>query len=486
MSNQPKFKYALLFGDFVILTAAYWFPLNAVLPGEFTTWSSEPRIAIEAIAIYVFSMPVFLFMYLVHDLYKRQTFRSRYHHLIVLLRSVLISAAIVLPVIVVFGWGFFSLHGRDFLAGFFITTVGAGFILRLGILKLFLYPGSGERRKRRLLIIGGDSAAEKVVTAIERERQPTFEIVGLLDDYKEKGAPLFDNWTNLGSLEDIPQLLASLATDEILIAIDNAPYSRLVRVVDACLASGRVVRIFSDRLTTLAKRLSAEQYAAGIPVIMLSQLRPNNFSLKIRRTVDIFVSIMTLILLSPLLVAVIAGIKLSSPGPVIFRQTRIGYGGKSFDFYKFRSMHVGSSDGSHQQFVQDFIKGESGDAMTETKLNVFKIKADPRIFPFGQFIRRTSLDEFPQLFNVLKGEMGLVGPRPCLPYEWEAYDEWHKDRLSVVPGCTGLWQVLGRSAVTFEDMVIMDLYYISNYSLLQDARILYKTIPVIFFAKGGY
>ena len=111
---------------------------------------------------------------------------------------------------------------------------------------------------------------------------------------------------------------------------------------------------------------------------------------------------------------------------------------------------------------------------------------DPRIFPFGRFIRRTSLDEFPQLFNVLKGDMGLVGPRPCLPYEWDAYNEWHKGRLKVLPGCTGLWQVLGRSTVTFEDMVIMDLYYISNYSLFQDARILYKTIPTIFFAKGGF
>jgi lipopolysaccharide/colanic/teichoic acid biosynthesis glycosyltransferase len=182
----------------------------------------------------------------------------------------------------------------------------------------------------------------------------------------------------------------------------------------------------------------------------------------------------------------VIGIKLSSPGPVIFRQTRIGYAGQPFDFYKFRSMHVGESAGNHQAYVEKFIKGNAGKNVSGNEIHVFKMQDDPRIFPFGRFIRRTSLDEFPQLINVLKGDMGLVGPRPCLPYEWDVYDEWHKGRLKVLPGCTGLWQVLGRSTVTFEDMVIMDLYYISNYSLFQDARILYKTIPTIFFAKGGF
>jgi lipopolysaccharide/colanic/teichoic acid biosynthesis glycosyltransferase len=200
-------------------------------------------------------------------------------------------------------------------------------------------------------------------------------------------------------------------------------------------------------------------------------------------------SLVIIIVLSPLLLAVVAGIKISSPGPIIFQQTRIGFGGRSFAFYKFRSMHVGEAAGRHQEFVEKFIKGEiaeTAETADEHEIKIFKIKDDPRIFPFGKFIRRTSLDEFPQLFNVIKGDMGLVGPRPCLPYEWEAYDDWHKERLSVLPGCTGLWQVLGRSTVTFEDMVLMDLYYISNYSLVQDARILYKTIPAIFFAKGGF
>jgi len=193
---------------------------------------------------------------------------------------------------------------------------------------------------------------------------------------------------------------------------------------------------------------------------------------------------LALMILSPLFFAIAIGIKLSSKGPVIFKQVRIGKNGRPFDFYKFRSMHVGTDDSRHKDFVTDFIKDKNKEK--SKNINVFKIKNDPRIFRFGKFIRKTSLDEFPQFFNVLRGDMALVGPRPCLPYEWECYDEWHKNRLSVVPGCTGLWQALGRSTVSFEEMVILDLYYISNISLWFDFRIILQTFPVVFLGKGAY
>ena len=117
---------------------------------------------------------------------------------------------------------------------------------------------------------------------------------------------------------------------------------------------------------------------------------------------------------------------------------------------------------------------------------VFRIKNDPRIFKFGKFIRKTSLDELPQLYNVLKGDMSIVGPRPCMPFEWEMYEEWHKNRMNILPGCTGLWQAIGRATVSFEEMVILDLYYISNMTLWLDLKIIVNTIPVILFGKGGY
>jgi lipopolysaccharide/colanic/teichoic acid biosynthesis glycosyltransferase len=147
-------------------------------------------------------------------------------------------------------------------------------------------------------------------------------------------------------------------------------------------------------------------------------------------------------------------------------------------------MHLGKSNKKHIEFVQDFIKNNG--KCDKKNIRVFKIQDDPRIFNFGRFIRKTSIDEFPQFYNVFKGDMSLVGPRPCLPYEWDCYSDWHKERLNIVPGCTGLWQAVGRSTVTFEEMVILDLYYKSNMSLWLDIKILLLTIPVIFFAKGAH
>jgi lipopolysaccharide/colanic/teichoic acid biosynthesis glycosyltransferase len=145
-------------------------------------------------------------------------------------------------------------------------------------------------------------------------------------------------------------------------------------------------------------------------------------------------------------------------------------------------MYLNNDDTIHREFVSEYIKQNNGEKTAKIK----KITDDPRITKIGNFLRKTSLDELPQLFNVLRGEMSLVGPRPCLPYEWEQYDDWHRRRFSVIPGCTGLWQVSGRSAVDFNDMVILDLFYIDNMSPLLDLKIMFKTIPVMLLAKGGY
>jgi len=254
-------------------------------------------------------------------------------------------------------------------------------------------------------------------------------------------------------------------------------------LVETCLATQKVVRIYSDFLNVIAEKIRVEFYG-NIPVVMLAQFAIQGGAWRVKRLIDMVLALVAILTLSPFLLLIAAAIKLSSPGPVFFKQTRIGLGGAPFDFFKFRSMHISNDESKHKQFVQDFIqKGKQGG---DQNIQVFKITDDPRIFKFGKFIRKTSLDEFPQLFNVLKGDMSLVGPRPCLPYEWECYDEWHKNRLNILPGCTGLWQALGRSSVTFEEMVILDLYYISNMSLWLDLKIVLQTIPVIFFGKGGY
>ncbi|MCP4573185.1 MAG: sugar transferase [bacterium] len=208
---------------------------------------------------------------------------------------------------------------------------------------------------------------------------------------------------------------------------------------------------------------------------------------RVKRIVDLVLSSLALVVLAPAMGIIALIIKRSSPGPVLFVQERLGRDGQPFRFYKFRSMKHDSDDAIHRQFAAMFINGDSeGCADQNSGDQVFKIKRDPRVTAIGAFLRRTSLDELPQLLNIVKGDMSLVGPRPPIAYEIENYQPWHMERLKAVPGLTGLWQVSGRSSVAFEDMVRLDIRYINTWSLWQDLVILLKTLPVVVRGTGGY
>ena len=215
--------------------------------------------------------------------------------------------------------------------------------------------------------------------------------------------------------------------------------------------------------------------------------RSGVLTLSLKRAMDIVGSTVLLVVASPLMLVTAIAIKLTSPGPVIFRQTRIGRGGKPFPFYKFRSMRCDNDDSIHRQYVKSLIEGRHDDVNEgDAEKPVYKLQSDPRITTVGRVIRRTSIDELPQLFNVLKGQMSLVGPRPPIAYEIENYQSWHKRRLQEVrPGITGLWQVEGRSKTTFDEMVRLDLRYIRNWSLWLDVKILFKTVLVVIRCDGA-
>jgi lipopolysaccharide/colanic/teichoic acid biosynthesis glycosyltransferase len=203
----------------------------------------------------------------------------------------------------------------------------------------------------------------------------------------------------------------------------------------------------------------------------------------VKRAMDIAGSLLALIVLSPLLVAVSVAIKLTSEGPIFFRQQRIGQHGKRFTFLKFRSMYFANNHEIHKEYVKNLISGANGTEQGQ----VYKLINDPRITRIGRILRRTSLDEVPQFLNVLTGEMSLVGPRPPIPYEFESYDTWHAQRLlAVKPGITGLWQVEGRSRVSFDEMVRLDLRYASSWSVWLDLKILLKTPGAVLSGAGAY
>jgi exopolysaccharide biosynthesis polyprenyl glycosylphosphotransferase len=211
------------------------------------------------------------------------------------------------------------------------------------------------------------------------------------------------------------------------------------------------------------------------PSEVFELLTLSNASLFAKRIIDFAIALVSLVILTPLFVAIATLIKLDTPGPVIFRQTRIGKNGKTFNFYKFRTM------------VEDAEQQKEGLVwLNEATGPLFKIKNDPRITKTGSWLRKTSLDELPQLFNVIKGEMSLVGPRPALPDEVNRYNALSMKRLLVMPGMTGVWQVNGRSNATFEEMINYDLRYIKDWSLWTDIKILFKTIPAVLKNHGAY
>lgn len=215
--------------------------------------------------------------------------------------------------------------------------------------------------------------------------------------------------------------------------------------------------------------------------------RSKKKSLKVKRIMDIAGGIAGILLFSPFFILIPIVVKLTSRGPALFRQERVGQYEKRFLFLKFRSMHVNNDDSVHRQYVYDLIaKKVDGDEPDASGKKVFKITNDKRVTAIGKILRKTSLDELPQFFNVLQGEMSLVGPRPPIPYELEKYDAWHRRRvLEVKPGITGLWQVIGRSSTTFDEMVRLDLQYAANWSLWLDLKILFQT-PFSMIGRGAY
>jgi len=208
----------------------------------------------------------------------------------------------------------------------------------------------------------------------------------------------------------------------------------------------------------------------------------------VKRGIDIVISSLALIIFSPVILLISLLIKLTSRGPIFFKQERIGFMGHRFIIYKFRTMYQQRDDHIHQTYMNDFISNNNKLKPNSIKSHpIYKIVDDPRVTPLGKFLRRTSLDEMGQLINVLKGEMSLVGPRPPIPYEVEMYDLWHHHRyLAVKPGMTGLWQIYGRNTTTFDDMVRLDIAYANNWSLFLDFKILFKTIGAVMSMKGAY
>jgi len=351
-----------------------------------------------------------------------------------------------------------------------IVVVSAGRLIISSAMGLLYRFGLGETR---LLVVGSGRLGKMIMQHIAAKPNLGYTIVGFLNDMSEPPAD-FGRFKMLGTLDDLRMVIRSMQIDEVIIALPSYMHEQSIKSVRLCERVGASFKIVPDLYELKLSRIDMED-VEGIPLIGIKQVSLNSVQQSITRLVDIVVAALILLIGSPLWLIIALAIRINSPGAVIYKQTRIGQNGRPFQVYKFRSMYKNA-----EQVLSALM------AHNEAQGPLFKMKADPRVTAVGKFLRRTSFDEIPQLINVIRGEMSLVGPRPPLPQEVSQYEEWQKGRLAIKPGMTGLWQVRGRSDISFDEGVLLDLYYIENWSLKLYFQILFRTIPAVIFSRGAY
>jgi exopolysaccharide biosynthesis polyprenyl glycosylphosphotransferase len=338
-----------------------------------------------------------------------------------------------------------------------------------------------EGGRERVLILGADGPGRSLAQRISGGPVPA-EVVAFADlEHPRTGR--FEPF-HLVVLDDLPALAAALEADLVILARSDLPREAVVRVTDRLAARGVQVRIAANVLNRIVDSLPFETLG-GVPLLPVGQTPMTRGAERLKRAFDFAAAFFGGLVILPVVLVLALLVRISSPGPVLFRQVRIGKGGRPFAFYKFRSMRVDSDDSAHREYVASLLQHGAAAATDGAGRKVYKLVDDARVTRIGSFLRRTSLDELPQLINVLRGEMSLVGPRPCVPFEYELYRDWQKRRLDVTPGMSGLWQVTGRSFVGFEDMVLLDLFYIANWSFGTDLKLLLRTVPVVIWGRGG-
>jgi exopolysaccharide biosynthesis polyprenyl glycosylphosphotransferase len=359
---------------------------------------------------------------------------------------------------------YYIFYGTLFFAIAYVSTIRWIYEQITGV----LLRAAGYRR--RAVLVGSGKHIEEVHHALVDEVHAPVDMIGFISL-----EPRPDNGLrSLGRIEDLPRVLDRHRVQEVIIADPDFPEERAVELVDQCHRRGVTVRIAPSTMEILVHRA---EFVPGASV-PLFELRPpvfDGFDYFVKRSFDFIGALLLIVLLSPLLVAIAIAVFLTSRGPVLYRSIRPGIGGEPFACFKFRTMR---SDADQLQADLESLNEASG--------ALFKIRRDPRLTRVGRLLRRYSLDELPQLFNVVLGQMSLVGPRPLPQRDFDQLDDWHKKRYLVLPGLTGLWQVSGRSELDFDDLVRLDFLYLERWSVGLDLTILLKTIPAVLSRRGAF
>jgi exopolysaccharide biosynthesis polyprenyl glycosylphosphotransferase len=352
---------------------------------------------------------------------------------------------------------------------------GLGLLLACSVRRLWHWRVRRTRLDGRLtfrtLIVGSNLEAEQLAMTMRTQElgfEPVGFVAGGLDELR------LDDPRVLGSVADLRELVRDTRADCLFVVSSAVSAEDVTQIMKARRLEDVEVRFTANLPTVLSSRL-APQTIGGVMTLSVNVLQLTRLQAAAKRACDVAIAALGLLALLPLFAVVALAIKATSPGPVVFRQERVGLRGRPFTLLKFRTMVAGADQ------LLDELR-----ARNEADGPLFKLRQDPRVTRVGAVLRRYSIDELPQLWNVLKGEMSLVGPRPPLGDEVARYEEWQLDRLEVRPGITGLWQVSGRSELSFEDYVRLDLFYVENWSVAYDLFILSKTVPLLVSTRGAY
>jgi exopolysaccharide biosynthesis polyprenyl glycosylphosphotransferase len=366
------------------------------------------------------------------------------------------------------------LYSRSIIFSYFLLAPGvilAGRWLLHVMNRPFLRRGWGLQHS---IIIGTGAEAQRIIDHLILNKAIGYHIVGCLAESPDGLNFRYRGVRAVGLLSEFNGKLEGRQIDQVFIPGLIHEIERYQPVIDLCRELGINLRLVSHQVDILLRAAHIWD-VAGVSLINLRDKSSGRFGRQAKRIADVFISGMILLLLSPLLALVSLLIALDSKGGVFYRQKRVGINGRHFYILKFRTMRDASDD--DKRMLAEF---------NEVEGPIFKMKKDPRVTAIGWWLRRFSIDELPQLVNVLKGEMSLVGPRPALPEEVEKYHPWHHHRYRGPQGLTGLWQISGRSELSFDEMVLLDIYYLENWSFLLDIDIMLKTIPVVLMGRGAY
>lgn len=369
---------------------------------------------------------------------------------------------------------------RGFIVFFWAFTIVFLFLGRTLLQALFSLLGMSEAVMRNTLIVGAGKVGKSLAGKLIKHRCFGLRPVGFLDDdplFAEFKEPALRDLRVLGTIDQIDKVIEDFNVEKVIVAFSNASSEKLLDLTSRCNEAGVECSVVPRLFEVITDEIAVNEIG-GIPLIRLREKRLRGYKKLLKEAEDRVLGTLLFLIALPAILVTAVAIKLDSPGPVFFRHKRVGKDGKCFNCLKFRSMY----DGAHELQVH-MVNGKKDN---EFGWLCWKEKEDPRVTRVGRFIRRYSIDELPQLFNVLAGQMSLVGPRPHIKEEVRQYKDWHRQRLNVKPGITGLWQVSGRSDLPFDEMIKLDLYYIETWSLWQDIKIILRTFKAVISGNGAY